>query len=78
MKPGHHPSSRARRDREVAASAALAEAPATDEREDVIRRTAYDYYEARGRVHGHELDDWLRAEAEFERMSVARDASQGC
>jgi hypothetical protein len=55
----------------------MAEAPATDEREDVIRRTAYDYYEARGRMHGHELDDWVRAEAEFERVSAARDASQG-
>jgi hypothetical protein len=34
-----------------------------------VRQAAYFYYEARGRVGGHELDDWLRAEAEFEQQS---------
>ena len=30
-----------------------------------IRRRAYEIYEGRGREHGHELDDWVRAEAEI-------------
>ncbi len=33
--------------------------------EEQIRRRAYELYEARGRVHGHDLDDWLRAEQEI-------------
>ncbi len=32
--------------------------------EDNIRRRAYELYEERGRGDGHDLDDWLRAEAE--------------
>lgn len=36
-------------------------------REDRVRQTAYFFYEARGRIHGHEMEDWLRAEAEVER-----------
>jgi Protein of unknown function (DUF2934) len=35
-------------------------------REALIRTTAYSYYEARGCVDGHDLEDWLKAEAEFE------------
>ena len=30
-----------------------------------IRLRAYQLYEARGRKHGHELDDWLRAKDEI-------------
>ena len=30
-----------------------------------IRRRAYELYEERGRTEGHELDDWLQAEAEL-------------
>jgi len=30
-----------------------------------IARRAYELYEARGREDGHDLDDWLRAEAEI-------------
>ena len=30
-----------------------------------IRLRAYELFEARGREHGHDLDDWLRAEAEI-------------
>ena len=30
-----------------------------------IRLRAYQLYEARGRVDGHELDDWLLAEEEI-------------
>lgn len=34
------------------------------EREELIRRRAYELFEARGRDDGHELDDWLQAENE--------------
>jgi len=30
-----------------------------------IQLRAYELFEARGREHGHDLDDWLRAEAEI-------------
>lgn len=29
-----------------------------------IRRRAYELYEQRGRVDGHDLDDWLESESE--------------
>jgi hypothetical protein len=45
--------------------------PADSTRDDKVRELAYYYYEARGRVGDHEFDDWLRAEAEFERGRVA-------
>ena len=32
--------------------------------EEIIRRRAYELFEKRGYHHGHDLDDWLRAEAE--------------
>jgi Protein of unknown function (DUF2934) len=32
--------------------------------EEAIRRRAYALYEQRGREDGHDVDDWLRAEAE--------------
>ena len=31
---------------------------------ELIRQRAYELFEARGRQHGHELDDWLQAERE--------------
>ncbi len=36
-----------------------------DEREQVIRLAAYAFYEARGHIDGHALEDWLKAEAQF-------------
>jgi hypothetical protein len=33
-------------------------------REQEIRLRAYTLYEERGREDGHDIDDWLRAEAE--------------
>lgn len=30
-----------------------------------IRRRAYSVYEARGRRHGHDFDDWITAEREL-------------
>ncbi|HLU65719.1 MAG TPA: DUF2934 domain-containing protein [Kofleriaceae bacterium] len=32
---------------------------------DQIAQLAYRYYEESGYVHGHDLDHWLRAEAEL-------------
>lgn len=32
--------------------------------EEIIRRRAYHFFEERGCEHGHDLEDWLRAEAE--------------
>jgi hypothetical protein len=32
--------------------------------EEQIRLRAYELYEKRGKENGHELDDWLQAEAE--------------
>lgn len=33
--------------------------------EDQIRRRAYELYEEHGRQDGHEVEDWLQAEAEI-------------
>ena len=33
--------------------------------EELIRVRAYRFYEERGGEHGHDLEDWLRAEAEI-------------
>jgi hypothetical protein len=33
--------------------------------EKEIRRRAYAFFEERGREDGHDVDDWLRAEAEL-------------
>ena len=38
--------------------------------EDEIRRRAYEIYEERGGEHGHDLDDWVRAEAEVTGTTV--------
>ncbi len=37
-----------------------------EQREAMIREAAYYRYAKRGYASGHELDDWLAAEAEFE------------
>ncbi len=29
---------------------------------DEVARVAYDLYEKRGRIHGYDLEDWLKAE----------------
>jgi hypothetical protein len=40
------------------------------ELQEQIRCRAYQLYEQRGRNDGHELDDWLRAEAEVSRQKA--------
>ncbi|MGL6112322.1 MAG: DUF2934 domain-containing protein [Rubrivivax sp.] len=52
----------------MAESAAPLPSASGDTKDEFIRQTAYCYFEARGRIGGHELDDWLKAEAEFERL----------
>ena len=42
-----------------------AAAPQSEPVEEQIRRRAYEFYEARGREDGHDLEDWQRAEAEI-------------
>jgi Protein of unknown function (DUF2934) len=48
-----------------AAAPELLEGPS---RADLIRRRAYDLYERNGRVDGRDLDNWLAAEAELDRL----------
>ncbi len=43
-----------------------AQAAADDPRQQAIRQAAYAQFEARGCVYGHELEDWLKAEAEVD------------
>ena len=43
----------------------LAATPEAPNVEEEIRRRAYELFEARGGVEGHDLDDWLRAEEEI-------------
>ncbi|MBZ5571834.1 MAG: DUF2934 domain-containing protein [Acidobacteriia bacterium] len=38
--------------------------------EEEIRRRAYALYEQRGREEGHDIDDWLHAEAELTAQSI--------
>ena len=47
-------------------------------REERIRRRAFELYIKRGKVPGHELDDWLQAEQEIVRRQdgVVDEASE--
>lgn len=52
--------------------------PITDQIFDLdeeIRRRAYELYEKRGCDHGHDVDDWLDAEAEINRTAVRAKVS---
>jgi len=40
--------------------------------EDEIRRRAYELYEQSGREHGHDVEDWLRAEEEVKHKTSSR------
>lgn len=39
-------------------------------RHELIRQTAYYFYEARSGGNGNELDDWLQAEAQVDKMTT--------
>ena len=45
------------------------------ELENQIRQRAYELYEAHGREDGHDLDDWLRAEAEITGTNIEAAAA---
>ncbi len=42
----------------------MASGDLAEERLEGIRRRAHELYEARGREEGHDLEDWMQAEAE--------------
>jgi peptidoglycan-associated lipoprotein len=44
---------------------------------DLVTRRAYELFETRGREHGHDLQDWLRAEAELARLLPCKIADHG-
>lgn len=58
-----HPRAGATKKRPAAA------APNGEDRDDMVRRTAYAFYEARGCIDGHALEDWLQAKAQIEQSS---------
>ena len=39
-----------------------------------VAERAYDFYLARGETHGHDIDDWLRAETELRAELGKEDA----
>ena len=45
--------------------------------EELIRQKAYSLYEARQGEPGHELDDWLRAEAQLSQEASRVETGQG-
>jgi Protein of unknown function (DUF2934) len=46
-----------------------------DNLEEQIRTRAYELYEAGGREEGHDLENWLEAEAEIKGTAVATAAA---
>lgn len=52
-----------------AAAAGNGPAAAPAELEQQIRELAYGYYVERGCAEGHDLDDWLRAEAQVQQRN---------
>lgn len=49
----------------VGVSTAKPEEGSLELTEDIIRARAYQFFEERGCENGHDLEDWLRAEAEI-------------
>ena len=62
-----------RRTKKTATMPAVMQDALTTMTDDAIARRAYGLYEERGREHGHDLDDWLRAEREL-REAFARSS----
>jgi len=79
MKHPHQSAKAARPAPPPIAADSSAAAPPAEQKDEFVRQAAYSYYEARGQVGGHELDDWLKAEAEFERLChpEGQDTSAG-
>lgn len=51
------------------------DASSGDARDELIRKTAYSFYEARSCVSGYELEDWLKAEMQVDQMLGQKSAS---
>jgi len=52
-------------------NADLQKTDSAGELQDQIRERAFQLYEQRGKDDGHELDDWLQAEAELSQVHKA-------
>ena len=52
----------------------ISNAPSHNQAE-IIRQRAHELYEARGREEGHDLDDWLQAEAEIVTGEAHKDSA---
>jgi hypothetical protein len=48
----------------------------TETREALIHLAAYSFYERRGMIDGHELEDWLQAEMEVDRRLSTADTTR--
>jgi hypothetical protein len=44
--------------------------------ENAIRHRAYELYLQRGKAHGHDVDDWLQAEAELVHGHSTSDSNE--
>lgn len=44
--------------------------------EDVVRTRAYELFEQRGYQHGHDVEDWLQAEAELKGKKSTSSADE--
>jgi hypothetical protein len=67
------PPARAKRDtRAIKAGEDAAAARLSNRGSDAVARRAYELFCGRGRAHGHDLDDWLRAERELAEQSGER------
>ena len=49
----------------------------TDLRHRIISEAAYHRYVKRGYAHGHDVDDWLQAEAHVDHVLLSRSATDG-
>ena len=55
-------------------AAPVQQVPLSTDFREAIRSRAYTIYEQRGRQHGHDIDDWLIAEAEVVGSACAQSA----
>jgi hypothetical protein len=56
-------------------SQSIAQAGSTPERLEQIRMRAYELFEQRGRKDGHNLEDWLQAEAEVNQQQKKKTSA---
>ena len=54
----------------IPAPSVAAAPPVAEDRQTAIAKIAYGYWEARGFQHGNAHEDWLRAEAEYQKRSA--------